>query len=216
MDSRSVGYAQNALLPLGAYSVFRGQAVDGTSVMITYTRTGDSNLDGLVNNDDVAVVAANYAPGALKPSGSAWAVGDFDYNGFVDNDDITLLGVFYTPTATALAPPPLPMPAPFLASLDESNDAGFVAAETGEADVARPTLNPSVIQDLMWGQPAVHRAFHPVASGATRDPDTRSRKYESLIALIAESIAADRAGRPIGLADSRLAVSRRPLAAPLW
>ena len=95
----SVGYAENALLPMGAYTTFRGQPVDATSVLIAYTRTGDANLDGVVDNDDVTVVGANYAPGAAKPAGSAWALGDFDYNGFVDNDDVTLFGVFYHPAA---------------------------------------------------------------------------------------------------------------------
>ena len=64
-----------------------------TSVLIAYTRTADATLDGVVNNDDVTVVGANYAPGAAKP---AWALGDFEFNGSVDNDDVTLLGMFYT------------------------------------------------------------------------------------------------------------------------
>ena len=62
--------------------------------LCAYTRTGDANLDGVVNNDDVTIVGANYAPGFAKPR---WALGDFDYNGFVDNDDVTLLGVYYNP-----------------------------------------------------------------------------------------------------------------------
>ena len=45
-DSHSVGYAENAALPLGAYTSFRGVAVDVTAVLIAYTRTGDANLDG--------------------------------------------------------------------------------------------------------------------------------------------------------------------------
>jgi hypothetical protein len=101
-ELRSIGYAENATLPLGPYSTFRGQAVDSTSVLIAYTRTGDANLDGLVNNDDVTIVGANYAPGFAKPR---WDLGDFDYNGFVDNNDVTLLGVFYNPSATPLNPP---------------------------------------------------------------------------------------------------------------
>ena len=92
-----------APLPLGAYSTFRGLAVDASSVLIAYTRTGDANLDGVVDNDDVTVVGANYAPGVAKPAESAWALGDFDYNGFVDNDDVTLLGVFYQGNTTAAA-----------------------------------------------------------------------------------------------------------------
>jgi hypothetical protein len=56
--------------------------VDNTSVLIAYTRTGGANLDGLVNDDDVTIVGANYAPGVPNAN---WAMGDFDYNGFVDD-----------------------------------------------------------------------------------------------------------------------------------
>jgi hypothetical protein len=114
-DISSVGYAENALLPLGPYGTFRGLAVDDTSVIIAYTRTGDANLDGVVDNNDVTILAANYAPGISKP---AWALGDFDYNGFVDNDDVTLLGAFYNPAAApfAMLAPPNAAAAVFLAA----------------------------------------------------------------------------------------------------
>jgi hypothetical protein len=95
-DSRSVGYAENSTLPLGPYTAFHGASVDDTSVLIAYTRTGDANLDGVVNDDDVTIVGATYAPGVSQP---AWVLGDFDYNGFVDDDDVTLLGAFYDPAA---------------------------------------------------------------------------------------------------------------------
>ena len=72
-------------------------------------RTGDANLDGIVNNDDVTIVGANYAPGTARPR---WDLGDFDFNGFVDDDDITLLGVYYNPSAT-------PIPAPGVAAVPE-------------------------------------------------------------------------------------------------
>jgi hypothetical protein len=101
-ESRSVGFAENAAMPLGALTTFRGQPVDDTSLLVAFTRTGDANLDGLVNDDDVTIVGATYAPGVSQPS---WALGDFDYNGFVDDDDVTLLGVFYDPTAPPLAAP---------------------------------------------------------------------------------------------------------------
>jgi hypothetical protein len=101
-DSRSLGYADNSALPLGAYTKFHGAAVDDTSILIAFTRTGDANLDGVVNDDDVTIVGASYAPGAPQPS---WALGDFDYNGFVDDDDVTLLGAFYNPSAPPLAAP---------------------------------------------------------------------------------------------------------------
>ncbi|MEX2141678.1 MAG: hypothetical protein WD894_20605 [Pirellulales bacterium] len=102
-ESRSIGYADNALLPLGAYSTFRGVPVDDTAVLIAYTRTGDANLDSLVDDDDATLLGASYAPTA---PGAVWALADFDYNGFVDDDDTTLLGVFYTPSVNGV--PALP------------------------------------------------------------------------------------------------------------
>jgi hypothetical protein len=104
-ESRSIGYAENALLPLGPYTTFRGVPVDDTAVLIAFTRTADANLDGVVNDEDVTVVGANYAPGAANAS---WAAGDFDYSGFVDDDDVTLLGAFHNPIAGPLGPPAQP------------------------------------------------------------------------------------------------------------
>jgi hypothetical protein len=104
-ESRSVGYAENSAMPLGPLTTFRGQPVDDTSILMAYTRTGDANLDGVVNDDDVTIVGAAYAPGVAQPS---WALGDFDYSGFVDDDDVTLLGAFYDPSAPPLNPPAEP------------------------------------------------------------------------------------------------------------
>jgi hypothetical protein len=101
-ESRSIGYAENSAMPLGPYPTFQGQPVDATSILMTFTRTGDANLDGIVNDDDVTIVGATYAPGVPQPS---WALGDFDYNGFVDDSDVTLLGAFYNPSAPPLAAP---------------------------------------------------------------------------------------------------------------
>jgi EAL domain-containing protein (putative c-di-GMP-specific phosphodiesterase class I)/GH25 family lysozyme M1 (1,4-beta-N-acetylmuramidase) len=106
-NSYSLGYAENADLSFGAYTAFRGLPVDGTSVLIAYTRTGDANLDGVVNDLDVTILGATYAPGLTQPVESAWALGDFEYNGEVDDSDATLLGTFYDPAAT---PPPGPKP----------------------------------------------------------------------------------------------------------
>jgi hypothetical protein len=98
-ESTSVAYADNSSLPLGPYTTFGGRQVDSSSVLIRYTRTGDADLDGLVDDDDVTILGATYAPGVPQPS---WALGDFDYNGFVDDDDATLLGAFYNPNATPI------------------------------------------------------------------------------------------------------------------
>jgi hypothetical protein len=61
--------------------------VDDPSILLAFTCTRDANFDGLVNDDDVTIMGATYAPGVPQP---AWALGDFDYNGFVDDDDVTL------------------------------------------------------------------------------------------------------------------------------
>jgi hypothetical protein len=106
-ETRAVGYAENALLPLGAYTTFRGVAVDDTAVLVAFTRTGDANLDGLVGDDDVTVLGAAYAP--QVPNG-AWALGDFDYDGLVEDDDVTAVGAFYDPSAVPLASPIAPSP----------------------------------------------------------------------------------------------------------
>jgi autotransporter-associated beta strand protein len=50
-ESVSVAYAVNGDLPLGPYATFRGEGVDDSSVLVRYTRTGDANLDGVVNDD---------------------------------------------------------------------------------------------------------------------------------------------------------------------
>ncbi|MEX2138445.1 MAG: PEP-CTERM sorting domain-containing protein [Pirellulales bacterium] len=91
----AVGYANNADLPLGPYTNFRGQPVDDTSVIIRGTRIGDANLDGVVNDDDVTIVGATFG----MTSGAVWALGDFTYDGAVNDDDVTLLGALYDPTA---------------------------------------------------------------------------------------------------------------------
>jgi len=67
-------------------ATFRGQAVDETSVVISYTLAGDATLDSLVNLDDFTVLAVNF--GRL---GRRWAYGDFDYDGTVALNDFTLL-----------------------------------------------------------------------------------------------------------------------------
>jgi glucose/arabinose dehydrogenase len=138
-ESRSVAYAENSTLPLGPYTMFRGQPVDDSSILMVYTRTGDANLDGVVNDNDVTIVGASYAPGVAQPQ---WALGDFDYNGFVDDDDVTLLGAFYdpsampaaiSPTETAEAVAAVPEPS----ALALAAMAGLLAAATRSAGSRR-------------------------------------------------------------------------------
>jgi hypothetical protein len=148
-----VGYAENALLPLGRYTNFRGQMVDDTAVLIAFTRTGDANLDGVVSNDDVTVAGANYAPGFARPR---WDLGDFDYNALVDNDDVTLLGAFYSS-----APAPLPPP-----GLDAVGWAKSAAADEAHAGQAVESFEPTVVEI-------------PAADGQTRRGDASAIRLGS-------------------------------------
>jgi hypothetical protein len=156
-ESRSVGYGENATLPLGPYTSFRGVAVDQTAVLITYTRTGDATLDGLVNDDDdVAVVGVTYAPAMPQPQ---WAFGDFDYNGFVDDNDVTLLGAFYQPGGEAL-------------SLPSRRPGG--SSTTGRGVETAPPNDEDNLLDLLAGalayQVSQEQASWPLARNLSRSP----------------------------------------------
>jgi hypothetical protein len=105
-EARSIGYADNASLPLGRYHTFRGQPVDATSVLITITATGDANLDGKVDDNDVTITGATYRTN----SAPTWAHGDYDYSGSLDDDDVTLIGAFYRAIPAFSSPSPAPPP----------------------------------------------------------------------------------------------------------
>ena len=99
-ESHSVAYAENATLPLGPYSNFRGALVDNTSILIAFAHTADANLDNRVDDSDVTILGASYDPSAAD---AFWALADFDYNGAVDDADATLLGALYNPIPAAPA-----------------------------------------------------------------------------------------------------------------
>ncbi len=81
-SSRRLGYADNQLLGL---SVFGGQPVDATSLLVQYTYAGDANLDGQVDISDLGALATAWQ------SASFWTGGDFNYDGFVDISDLGML-----------------------------------------------------------------------------------------------------------------------------
>jgi hypothetical protein len=141
----SIGYANNGSLPLGAYTTYRGQPLDSTAVVIAFTVTGDANLDGKVDDNDVTIVSSNYNLQAASPN---WSRGDFDFNGFVSDDDITLLGAIYN-TQQAF-PQPSPAPAPLMAA-DAARDTIF-------AEIAMPkaTRRRSLLGNADHFQPIFH------------------------------------------------------------
>jgi hypothetical protein len=69
---------------LGVMS-FEGQTVDATTVLMRWTFTGDTDLDGAVDVGDLGRLASHWQ------SNGSWFDGDFDYNGTVDVNDLGLL-----------------------------------------------------------------------------------------------------------------------------
>jgi hypothetical protein len=95
-------------------------------------QSAGANLDGLVNDDDVTIIGATYAPGVLNRN---CAMGDFDYNGFVDDDDVTLLGAFYQPGAA--------LPAAAKDEVLRTRHGGQAADESGRGAAAVALTLPS-------------------------------------------------------------------------
>jgi hypothetical protein len=92
-ESRSVGYARNGDL-LQLINTFLGHHVVEGDVLVRFTKNADANLDGVVNNNDITLLAGNYRPGT---PGKHWHNADFNYDGETNNNDITTLAGFYAP-----------------------------------------------------------------------------------------------------------------------
>jgi hypothetical protein len=93
-DLVAIGYADNANLEIhGPYTTFMGQTLpDSTVILIRFTQSGDTDLDGKVGDNDVTMLGAYYAP---LVSNRHFFQGDADYTGKVGDSDVTLLGAQY-------------------------------------------------------------------------------------------------------------------------
>lgn len=82
-----------------AGSTFRavGYRPSGASTVVSLTRVGDTNLDLLVDFDDLLTVAQNYG----APGERFWSQGDFTYDGIVNFDDLLKLAQNYGLSALA-------------------------------------------------------------------------------------------------------------------
>lgn len=143
-----VGYAENSDLPLGAYTSFGGQTVGSSSVLVKYTRNGDTDLDGVVGDSDVSVIGVFYNP--TSTAFGQWYYGDMDYSGSVDDADVTILGVFYNPGATPVSS----------AQLTAQYGSGFAAAfERGRAIAASSAVPEPAVGSLLFllGGGLLHR-----------------------------------------------------------
>lgn len=88
-------------------TMFDGQVVDASSIIVKYTLSGDANLDGVVNTTDFNALAANF-----NGSSKVWLSGDFNYDGQVNALDFNALASDFgaplpsAPTLGALVPEP--------------------------------------------------------------------------------------------------------------
>jgi hypothetical protein len=79
----NLGYAANRVLGLSTY---RGLPVDSGQYFVSYTFTGDSNLDGEVDLEDLTALASHW-----QSTNQYWTGGDFNYDSIVNIDDLQLL-----------------------------------------------------------------------------------------------------------------------------
>ena len=70
-----------------ATTLYQGQTVDASCVLVKYTYAGDANLDGRVTGDDYSAADFNI----LVPGASGWVNGDFNYDGVVSGDDYSAI-----------------------------------------------------------------------------------------------------------------------------
>lgn len=99
----SIGYVwmadPNLLVPP---TTLNGKTFSSTDYLVKYCAGADANLDGRVDDTDVAVMGLTYDRGVT--TGRQWYEADFNYDGRVDDSDVAILGLSYSPKATPLSP----------------------------------------------------------------------------------------------------------------
>ncbi len=86
----------------GAITSTSGYATSAQSVIVKYTWFGDSNLDGVVDGSDYALIDTGFtASGAL----TGWVFGDYDYNGVIDGSDYALIDTGFLSQSSTLPEP---------------------------------------------------------------------------------------------------------------
>ena len=105
-------YYFNLYLPGGTGDLFAFW--DSSTMPLTVSGheivVGDANGDGMVDNDDAVILAANWH----KNGGATWAQGDFNSDGNIDDVDATLLAVNWSMISSATAGTSVPEPGVFM------------------------------------------------------------------------------------------------------
>jgi hypothetical protein len=116
-SARAIGYALGSEAASGG--TFLGQPADASTILARYTLPGDATLDGIVDFNDLALLAQNYNTTVSDTTESWWYHGDFTYDGIVDFNDLAKMAQHYNtglpaPSALPSAPPE------FAAALDQA------------------------------------------------------------------------------------------------
>jgi hypothetical protein len=82
----AVGYGEASAIFSTFPATYFGQTIDNTTVLVTYTRYGDANLDRIVNLSDFNRLAANFGL-----NNRLWTDGDSTYDGVVNLADFNQL-----------------------------------------------------------------------------------------------------------------------------
>jgi hypothetical protein len=80
------------------YTTFDGQSVDINSILMKFTYTGDSDLDGDIDADDYAHIDSGFADGL-----SGYVNGDYDYSGSINSDDFFAIDKAFAMQGTPLS-----------------------------------------------------------------------------------------------------------------
>jgi hypothetical protein len=75
-----------------ATAVWHGYQTDASAVLVMYTLCGDTNLDGIVDFNDLVRVAQHYN---VTDGYRLWSEGDVNYDGNVDFNDLVKIAQHY-------------------------------------------------------------------------------------------------------------------------
>ncbi len=73
-----------------------------SSTLVKYTWFGDSNLDGVVDSSDYALIDTGFTAGGTL---GGWVFGDYDYSGTVDSSDYALIDTGFVSQSGVLPEP---------------------------------------------------------------------------------------------------------------
>ena len=88
ITSSAAAVANNAAIGVApGGTVFDGQTVTSSDVLVKYTYYGDANLDGQVNSIDYTMIDNS----VNQDINTGWQNGDFNYDNNINGDDYTLI-----------------------------------------------------------------------------------------------------------------------------